>query len=42
MSWVGPTIALWFFILASGALMKEYRHLDINAPIITPTNPELR
>ena len=41
-SWIGPAIAAWFLLLASGAAMKEHRFLDINAPVITPTNPELR
>jgi hypothetical protein len=42
MNWVGPAIAFWFLLLTSGAAMKEHRFLEINAPVIAPTNPELR
>lgn len=42
MNFIGPAIVAWFFILVTGASMKEHRFLDFNAPVITPTNPELR
>ena len=43
MTWVFPAIAAWFVILVAGSTGYEFRPgLKIEAPIITPTNPELR
>ena len=41
--WLPQVLCAYIAILVMGAAGYEFRPaLDINAPIITPTNPELR
>ena len=43
MTWIAPAIAVWFLVLITGSAGYKFNPgLRINAPLITPNNPELR
>lgn len=41
--WIFPSLCAFFALLVMGSRGYEFKYgLEINAPLITPTNPELR